>query len=81
MNDPNTTPETAPVTQLHNAIALGSVVRLASGGPLMTAMEIFADTGCIRCRWFWRGETRIANFLPHELVIVDTANEEVRETS
>jgi uncharacterized protein YodC (DUF2158 family) len=33
----------------------GDIVRLKSGGPLMTISDYDRDVGVVFCGWFWRG--------------------------
>jgi len=59
---------------------LGDVVRLKSGGPVMTCDEVVVGVTRFRCRWFTgngkiaRSEDFYEDFLPATLEVVDKAD-------
>ena len=63
---------------MHEEIKLGMVVRLASGGPNMTVMNVPESVGRpVGCVWFgrdkdgvWSMESELASFKPEGLVFV-----------
>ena len=53
---------------------LGDVVRLKSGGPVMTCDEVVVGVTRFRCRWFTGSEDFYEDFLPATLEVVDKAD-------
>lgn len=51
-------------------IKTGTIVKLKTGGPNMTA-DSTDKQGYVRCLWFVNDKLEVAGYLPDSLVIVD----------
>jgi uncharacterized protein YodC (DUF2158 family) len=43
-------------------LKIGDIVRLKSGGPIMTLNNIFGDGGTVECLWFVTAELKSGRF-------------------